>query len=151
MRPLLITADTGAGYNLIRKDHLPEDWQRFLVEDPKLPELGDANGNLIDIEAVVHLSERLGNTILWGTLPDRGAIIRRSRTRNVVHEKSCGPHLLQESGDRPPPGVHRPDSAVAQRSPNGTGPLRWRNANRDAKTSSEENAGNAHRPADNPC
>ena len=63
MRPLLILADTGAGCNLIRKDHLPEDWQRFLVEDPKLPKLGDANGNLIDIEAVVHLSVRLGNTI----------------------------------------------------------------------------------------
>ena len=63
MRPLLITADTGAGYNLIRKDHLTEDWQRYLVEDPKLPELGDANGNLIHIDAVVHLSVRLGNTI----------------------------------------------------------------------------------------
>ena len=63
MRPLLITADAGAGYNLIRKDHLPEDWQRFLVEDPKLPELGDANGNLIHIEAVADLSVRLGNTI----------------------------------------------------------------------------------------
>ena len=47
----------------IRKDHLPEDWQRFLVEDTKLPELGEANGNLIQIEAVVHLSVRIGNTI----------------------------------------------------------------------------------------
>ena len=63
MSPLLITADTGTGYNLIRKDHLPGDWQKFLVEDPKLPQLGDANGNLIYIEAVVHLSVRLGNTI----------------------------------------------------------------------------------------
>ena len=62
MRSLLITADTGAGYNVIRKDYLPEDWQRFLVEDPKLTELGDAGGNF-DIEAVVHLSVRLGNRI----------------------------------------------------------------------------------------
>ena len=63
MRPLLITADTGAGYNLIRKDNLPEDLQKFLVAALELSELGDANGNLIDIEAVVHLSVRLGNTI----------------------------------------------------------------------------------------
>ena len=63
MRPLLITADTGAGCNLIRKDHPPEDWQRFPVYDPKLPEIGDANGNLIHIEAVVQLSVRLGNMI----------------------------------------------------------------------------------------
>ena len=63
MRPLLITPDTGAGYNLIRRDHLPKDLQRFIVEDPKLPELGDANGNLMNIDAIVHLSVRLGNTI----------------------------------------------------------------------------------------
>ena len=63
MRPLQITADTGAGYEIIRKDHLREDWRRFLVEDPKLPELGDANGNLINIDAAVHLSVRLGITI----------------------------------------------------------------------------------------
>ena len=86
MRPLLITADTGAGYNLIRNDHLPEDLQWFLVEHPRLPELGAANGNLIDIEAVVHRSVRLGNTILWDTLPDRGTIGRCGLTRNVVHE-----------------------------------------------------------------
>ena len=63
MRPLLITADIGAGYKLIRKDSFPEDLQRFLVEDPNLPELGDANRNLIHIEAVVQLSVRLGITI----------------------------------------------------------------------------------------
>ena len=63
MRPLLITAETGADYKLIRLDPLPEDWQRFLFEDSKQPKLGDANGNLIHIEAVVHLSVRLGNAI----------------------------------------------------------------------------------------
>ena len=63
MRLLLTTADTGAGYKLIRKDHLPEDWQRFLVEEPKLPEISDANGNQIHIEAVVHLPVPVGNTI----------------------------------------------------------------------------------------
>ena len=62
-RPLLITTDTGSGYNLIRKDHLPQHWQRFTAEDPKLSELSDANGNLIKIEAVIHLSVRLVNTM----------------------------------------------------------------------------------------
>ena len=63
IRPLLITADTDTGCNLISKDHLPEYWQRFIVEEPTLPELGDANRDLIHIEAVVHLSVRLGNKI----------------------------------------------------------------------------------------
>ena len=70
MRPLLITADCGAGCNLIRNDSSPDDWQRFLVQGPKLPELGDANGNPIHMEVMVDLSVRLGSTIYRVPFPN---------------------------------------------------------------------------------
>ena len=63
LSPKIITMDTGSGYALIRKSNLPSDWERYVIEGAATTKLGDANGHALKIEAMVHLTTRLGNSI----------------------------------------------------------------------------------------
>ena len=58
--------DTGSGYNVIRRDALPHDWQRHVVKE-ELPRLGDANGNPLALKHAVELRVRLGNGVYRAT------------------------------------------------------------------------------------
>ena len=55
--------DTGAGFALIKKSMLPANWRDFEVKSTNLPRIWDANGNALQLEAMVHLTIRLGNTL----------------------------------------------------------------------------------------
>ena len=55
--------DTGSGYALIRKSNLPSDWERYVIEGAATPKIRNANGHALKIEAMVHLTTRLGNSI----------------------------------------------------------------------------------------
>ena len=44
MHPTPIIIDTGSGYNVIRRDALPEGWSDYITVDRSLPKLGDASG-----------------------------------------------------------------------------------------------------------
>ena len=63
LSPKIITRDTGSRYALIRKLNLPSDWERYVIEGAATPKLADANGHALKIEAMVHLTTRLGNSI----------------------------------------------------------------------------------------
>ena len=63
LRPTTVVIDTGAGFALIKKSRLPANWREFEVNSTNLPRLGDANGNALQLEAMVHLTIRLGNTL----------------------------------------------------------------------------------------
>lgn len=53
--------DTCDGSILIRLDMVPTQLERYLVYDPIIPQMGDANGNDLTIHAVVTLFVRFGN------------------------------------------------------------------------------------------
>ena len=63
LRPTTVVMDTGAGFALIKKSMLPANWGGLEVNSTNLPRLGDANGNALHLEAMVHLIIRLGNTL----------------------------------------------------------------------------------------
>ena len=63
LRPTTVVMDTGAGFALIKKSRLFANWRDFEVKSTNLPRLGDANGNAPQLEAMVHLTIRLGNTL----------------------------------------------------------------------------------------
>ena len=63
LRPTTVVMDIGAGFALIKKSRLPANWRDFEVNFTNLPGLGDANGNALELEAMVHLTIRLGNTL----------------------------------------------------------------------------------------
>lgn len=62
MRTLHAVLDTGAGPNLIRSDVLPIGCRQNLVTSAHLPRLGDANGRPLQLQGVVILRLRLGNS-----------------------------------------------------------------------------------------
>ena len=63
LSPKIITMNTGSGYALIRKSNLPSNWERYVTEGATTTKLGDASGHARKIEAMVHLTTRLGDSI----------------------------------------------------------------------------------------
>ena len=55
--------DTGSGYNVIRRDLLPHDWQQYIRDDVELPNLGDANGKQLKLTHLVKLRVRFHNAV----------------------------------------------------------------------------------------
>ena len=56
--------DTGAGPNLIREDVLPRSWMRYKRELPVSFRIIDANGKILNPEAIIPLYVRMGKTVM---------------------------------------------------------------------------------------
>ena len=63
LRPTTVVMDTGAGSALIKKRMVHANWRDFEMKSTNQPRLGVANGNALQLEAVVHLTIRLGNIL----------------------------------------------------------------------------------------
>ena len=63
----LLTFDTGAGCNIIRANVLPYGWEDYLLGDVPMPNLGDANGNRLNLLGAVALRMRFKNNIYKST------------------------------------------------------------------------------------
>ena len=61
--PTEVVIDTGAAFNVIRRDALPADWQAHITGNTNLPALGDASGNLLSATHEVLLRVRFANAV----------------------------------------------------------------------------------------
>jgi len=61
LRGIRFAFDTGAGFNLIRRNALPFGWEKKVDHGATAPQLRDASGRPLDLREVVWLTTRLGN------------------------------------------------------------------------------------------
>jgi len=61
--PKQFVLDTGAGYNVIRRNALPPGWEQYVTTSKGLPSLGDAGGHTLNIQHEVVLRVRFGNSL----------------------------------------------------------------------------------------